>query len=156
MDQESFRHACARWATGVAVATVTGSDHLPYGMTVSSFTIVSWHPHLVLVSIDHRASAYRHFSLAPGFSILVLGDGQEEISARFSRPGADRFAGLSWTNGSTGAPVFHGALAEFDCVVVDRILQGDHTLFIGEVKRAASREGRPLLYYNRSYRRITG
>lgn len=156
MDQESFRHACARWATGVAVATVTGSDHLPHGMTVSSFTIVSWHPHLVLVSIDHRATAYRHFALAQGFSIHVLGDDQEDLSVRFSRPGAERFAGLPYTEGSTGAPVFQGALAEFDCKVVDRVHQGDHTLLIGEVNRAASRDGRPLLYFNRAYRRITG
>lgn len=156
MDQESFRHACSRWATGVCIATVTGSDHMPHGMTVSSFTIVSWHPHLVLVSIDHRATAYRHFSAANGYSIHVLGDDQEELSTRFSRPGEDRFEGLALGVGTTGAPVLQGALAEFDCTVVDRVHAGDHTLFIGEVKRAASREGRPLLYFSRAYRRVTG
>lgn len=156
MDQESFRHACARWATGVAVATVMGADQQPHGLTVSSFTIVSWHPHLVLVSIDHRSSTYRHFALAHSYSIHILGDDQEELSARFSRPGEDRFAGLAWSKGTTGAPVIPGALAELDCVIADRVHQGDHTLFIGEVKRAASREGRPLLYFNRAYRRVTG
>jgi flavin reductase (DIM6/NTAB) family NADH-FMN oxidoreductase RutF len=156
VDQESFRHACARWATGVSIATVTGADHQPHGLTVSSFTVVSWHPHLVLVSIDHRSSSYRHFATANAYTIHVLGDDQEDLSTRFSRPGEDRFSGLIWSPGATGAPLIPGALAEFDCAIVDRINAGDHTLFIGEVKRAASREGRPLIYFNRAYRRITG
>jgi len=156
LDQESFRHACARWATGVCVATVMGLDHQPHGLTISSFTIVSWHPHLVLVSIDQMASASRHFVTANGYSIQVLGDDQEAVSMRFSRHGEDRFAGLEWGVGVTGAPVVRGALAEFDCAIVDRVHAGDHTLYIGEVKRAASREGRPLIYFNRGYRRITG
>jgi len=156
LDQESFRHACARWATGVAVATVIGADHQPHGLTVSSFTVVSWHPHLVLISVDHRSSNFRHFALAHGYSVHVLGDDQEELSARFSRPGEDRFAGIAWSLGATGAPVIPGALAEMDCATAGRIHQGDHTLFIGEVKRAASREGRPLLYFNRAYRRVAG
>ncbi len=125
-------------------------------MTVSSFTVVSWHPHLVLVAIDHRATAYRHFATANGYSIHVLGDDQEELSTRFSRPGEERFEGLALGVGMTGAPVLQGALAEFDCVVADRVHAGDHTLFIGEVRRAASREGRPLIYFSRAYRRVSG
>ena len=156
LDQESYRHACARWATGVSIATVMGADHQPHGLTISSFTVVSWHPHLVLVSIDHRSSTYRHWATTNAFSIHVLGDDQEELSQRFSRPGEDRFSGLAWGVGTTGAPVLSGALAEFDCEIVDRLHTGDHTLFIGEVKRAASREGRPLIYFNRSYRRVSG
>jgi len=156
VDQESFRHACAHWATGVAIATVMSTDHSPHGLTVSSFTVVSLHPHLVLVSIDHRSTAYRHFALAHGYSIHVLGDDQEHLSARFARPGEDKFEGVAWTTGATGAPVIQGALAEFDCEVVDRIHAGDHTIFIGEVKRAASCDGRPLIYFNRAYRRVTG
>jgi flavin reductase (DIM6/NTAB) family NADH-FMN oxidoreductase RutF len=110
----------------------------------------------VSVSIGHTSSTYRHFALAHGISIHVLGDDQEELSARFARLGEERFAGLAWTVGTTGAPSIQGALAEFDCEVVDRINAGDHTIFVGEVKRAASRDGRPLLYFNRAYRRVTG
>ena len=156
MDQESFRQSCARWATGISIATVMGLDHQPHGLTVSSFTVVSWHPHLVLVSIDHRSSTYRHFAVANAYAVHVLGDDQEELPVRFARPGEERFEGISWKVGVTGAPLLDGSLAEFECQIVDRVLAGDHTLFIGEVKRAASREGRPLLYFNRAYRRVTG
>lgn len=156
MDQEAFRQACARWATGVAIATVMGADQKPHGLTVSSFTSVSWHPHLVLVSIDHRATTYRHFSVAGVYAVHVLGEQQEELSSRFARSGEDRFEGVNWRPGVTGAPVIEGVLAEFECAVVDRVHAGDHTLFIGEVKRAAFREGRPLVYFHRAYRRILG
>ena len=41
LDRELFRKTCGRFATGIAIATVSGSDGTPYGLTVNSFTSVS-------------------------------------------------------------------------------------------------------------------
>jgi flavin reductase (DIM6/NTAB) family NADH-FMN oxidoreductase RutF len=39
-------------------------------------------------------------------------------------------------------------------VVSRRVEAGDHTVFIGEVKAAGARDGRPLVYFLRDYRSI--
>ena len=44
LNPDDFRDACAQFATGVAVATVTAPDGSPHGLTVSSFISVSIHP----------------------------------------------------------------------------------------------------------------
>ena len=68
--------------------------------------------------------------------------------------GEARFEGAEWTTLETGAPVLAGALAAFDCRVVDTKDFGSHTLFFGEVVGMASSErtdGAPLVYFNRGY-----
>ena len=41
LDSDVFRKTCGRFATGIAIATVTSLDGTPYGITVNSFTSVS-------------------------------------------------------------------------------------------------------------------
>ena len=51
VSSEEFRRACARFATGVAIATVADAAGAPHGLTVSSFTSVSLHPPLILICL---------------------------------------------------------------------------------------------------------
>ncbi len=154
VDPEALRQAMRRWATGVSIVTATheGSVH---GMTVSSFTSVSLTPPQVLVSLAQNTRTHALVKQSRRFAVSLLARGQEEISNRFAGripDEQDRMEGLETFRLLTGAPLIQGAIAYFDCRVIVTFTSGTHTLFIGEVLAAQSREdGEPLLYYNRDY-----
>lgn len=155
MLKEAFRQACARYATGITVATVTDVEGRPHGLTANSFSSVSWEPPMVLVCVDHGASAYRQFHEAPAFAINILAEEQRSLSVRFAGPADERFEGVGWRPGeAAGAPLLDGVLGWLECRTTHRVDAGDHTVFIGEVVSADSRDGRPLVYFFRDYRVI--
>lgn len=154
VSNEEFRRACGRFATGVTVATVLDAAGSPHGLTVSSFTSVSLNPPLALICLGHETSVLDAFRRAAFFGINVLSEHQEELSERFARKGADRFDGLLWTAGDTGVPLIPGALAGMEFRVHQRIISGDHDIFVGEMLRVRVNEGAPLLYYASGYRGI--
>jgi flavin reductase (DIM6/NTAB) family NADH-FMN oxidoreductase RutF len=136
----------------VAIATVRAQDGEPQGMTVSSFTPVSIQPRLVLVCIDFGSAVHPHFRSNAHFAVNVLSEDQAGLSVRFSNEPEGRFEGIDWYSGTTGAPLLSGALAIFECRVKETVEAGDHAILIGEVICAGSREGKPLVYFNRNYR----
>jgi flavin reductase (DIM6/NTAB) family NADH-FMN oxidoreductase RutF len=154
VDPAEFRRACSQFATGVTIAGVRDASGNPHGLTVNSFTSVSLEPPLVLVSLGQQASVIEYFRKAEHFGVSVLDEGQREISDRFARKGHDRFDGVAWSPGETGAPLIDGVLATFECVVYRRVEAGDHDLFLGQVVRARLRPGRPLLYFASQYRAL--
>ena len=151
---EEFRRACGRFATGVTIAGVIDPKGTPHGLTVNSFTSVSLHPPLVLIALAHSASVMEAFRDARCFAVNVLAAGQRALSERFARKGEDRFDGLAWQPGVTGAPLLSGTLAGIECAVRYRFTAGDHDLLVGEVVRAVIRDGAPLLYFAGRYRQL--
>jgi len=66
--------------------------------------------------------------------------------------GEARFLEGDWMAGKLGAPILSGALASFDCRVVEVVPASTHTIFICEVVDVASREGgTPLIFFNRNF-----
>jgi flavin reductase (DIM6/NTAB) family NADH-FMN oxidoreductase RutF len=149
---EAFRQACAKFATGVAVATVLAPDGTPHGLTVSSFTAVSIQPPLVLVCIDYACPFLTYFRASTHFGVNVLGESQRELSVIFAEKPEGRFDGVEWYGTRSGVPWLHNCIANLECRVSSIIEAGDHAIFLAEVVEAESREGHPLLYYNRDYR----
>jgi len=149
-----FRRVCGTFATGVGVATVTGRDGKPHGLTVNSFTSVSLHPPLVLICIGHKAATHGPFSAAAHFAVNFLDESQRELSDRFASSHPARFESVRWKAGATGAPVLEDALAVLECETWRRMDAGDHTIFLGLVREARAREGRPLVYFGGKYRRL--
>jgi len=156
VSAELFRHACSRFPSGVTIASVVDPQGVPHGLTVSSFTSVSLDPPLVLVALAHSASVIDAFRGARYFSVNVLAAGQRALSERFALKGHDRFDGLDWHAGVTGAPLLPGTLAEIECTVQQRFTAGDHDLIVGEMVRAVVHEGEPLLYFGGRYRKLAG
>lgn len=156
VDEERFRKTCSQFATGIAIATVSGRDGRPLGITVNSFTSVSCAPPLVLVCVDYRSSILPHFRNSTHYGISVLSEDQRDVAVRFSQPELDRFVGIGWRMGSTGVPLLDGALATMECHITQTVEAGDHAIFIAEVVSADSTEGRPLLYFGSSYCSSTG
>jgi flavin reductase (DIM6/NTAB) family NADH-FMN oxidoreductase RutF len=154
MDPWLYRRTCAQFATGITVVTVVDSGGHPHGMTVNSFSSVSLDPPLVLVSIDLRNAILGHFLSSSFFAINILAEGQEDLSLRFSSTSENRFGGVGWHAGLSGMPLLHGVLAHFECTVTRTFEAGDHIVLIGEVRDADHAEGKPLVYFDRGYRRL--
>jgi flavin reductase (DIM6/NTAB) family NADH-FMN oxidoreductase RutF len=154
VDTWLYRRTCAQFTTGITVVTVLDSLGHPHGMTVNSFSSVSLEPPLVLVSIDLRNAILGHFISSSWFAINVLAEHQEDLSRRFSTTSEDRFFGVYWHEGISGTPILDGVLAHLECSVVKTFEAGDHTVLIGEVRRAGYGEGKPLVYFNSSYQTL--
>ena len=153
-SERQFRLACGRYSTGVTVATVLDSQGEPHGITVNSFTSVSLAPPLVLICLDHRARILQHFRPGIHFGINVLNEYQREISDHFASSKRDRFNAIEWVPGGTGVPLLPHGLAFIECAVRNRVAAGDHDIVIGEVLNARVEEGRPLIYYASTYRKL--
>jgi flavin reductase (DIM6/NTAB) family NADH-FMN oxidoreductase RutF len=154
VTSEEFRRACGRFATGVTIASVLDRGGAPHGLTVNSFSSVSLEPPLISISLGHKVSVIGQFRAAKSFAINILSAEQQPLSDRFARKGHDRFDGLEWSAGVTGAPLLTGVLATIECDVYKIIPTGDHDLFVGEVMRVTVRDGDPLLYFASSYRHL--
>ncbi|MDX2153233.1 MAG: flavin reductase family protein [Bryobacteraceae bacterium] len=154
LDPRSFRRACARFATGIAVAGVLAPDGSPHGLTVNSFTSVSCDPPIVLICIDHRCSLISFFRQSRYFGVSVLEETQLELSVKFSGRSDNRFEGVDWRAGRSGVPLLEAALSVFECRVEQQVDVGDHTVFFGEVTDVSLGEGKPLLYFDSAYRHL--
>jgi flavin reductase (DIM6/NTAB) family NADH-FMN oxidoreductase RutF len=151
VDDAQFRQLLGRFATGVAVITVTAADGRPHGMTANSLASVSLRPPLVSLAIDHRAELHQHITRRDVFVANILSSHQEALSRRFADPHDDRFDGVGYTVSRNGGILLDGALAHIECIRHDMLEAGDHTIVIGRVVGGAARDGRPLLYYRGGY-----
>nr|WP_321444309.1 flavin reductase family protein [uncultured Cohaesibacter sp.] len=149
-----FRQALGAFATGITVASTLDKDGRPHGLTVNSFNSVSLDPPLVLWSLNKQSHQLGIFAESGFYGISILADDQMEISNRFAAMIEDRFEGVSWHKGQTGAPLLDGALATFDCKVEKIVEGGDHVILIGRVLTVAKRDGVPLLYYEGGYKKL--
>jgi len=154
IEQHHFRRVCSKYATGITIVTVLDSRGAPHGLTVNSFTSVSLSPPLVLFCLDRQTAILTHFRLDTRFAINVLEEEQKDISSCFARSGHDRFEGVAWRPGETGAPVLPEVLATLECGVTQMVEAGDHIIVIGEAIHATWRDGQPLIYFNSSYQSL--
>lgn len=151
---QELRRAASKFATGIAVVTVTDSDGTPHGMTVNSFTSVSCAPPVVSVSIDLKCGILGVLTQAERFGISVLGEPQQEVSARFAGACDARFEGVRWHAGPGGAPLLDEAIATFECRKHSVIEVGDHLVMFLAVESAEAFDGLPLLYFGSGYGRM--
>lgn len=158
-DQAVFRQALGRFPTGVAVVTARTMAGERLGMTVSSFNSVSLAPPLVLFSVARRTSNFSAWQAVQHYAVNILSEDQEALSDRFSRPGPDRWAGLTVEEGRAGAPILAEALAVLECDAYARYEGGDHEIFVGQVKALAigpAATPRPLVFFSGRYHRLAG
>ncbi|WHY79394.1 flavin reductase family protein [Neobacillus sp. WH10] len=153
MDDRTFRNAMGKFATGVTVIT-TELDGEVHGMTANAFMSVSLNPRLILISIGERAKMLNKIKESGKFAVNILSKDQEEISMLFAGQIQEKreikFERLE------DLPVIKDSLANICCKVYNQYVEGDHTLFIGEVTDIVLRDGTPLAFYEGKYRDIVG
>ncbi|MFS3129913.1 flavin reductase family protein [Nocardioides sp. Bht2] len=149
--ETDFRDAMGRFASGIVVVTAI-VDNAPVGFTCQSFSSLSLMPALVLFCASRGSTSWQRMKGAEAFSINVLGESQQDVSAQFAQRNDDKFAGRRWQPGTNGAPHLAGALVHIDCRRYDVVAQGDHDIVVGQVEHTAVRTtGRPLLYFRGTY-----
>lgn len=151
---ELFRRACGLWATGVSIVTTVDTDGRPYGLTMNAVTSLSLNPPLFIVCVDNGSDTLKPMQDSRVFCVNVLTTDQENLSNRFAKKGADKFVGVDYIDGVTGAPVLAGSLVSVECVVTAMIAGGDHQICCGEVRRLALNDApqvAPLLYFGGRY-----
>jgi flavin reductase (DIM6/NTAB) family NADH-FMN oxidoreductase RutF len=156
VSETEFRAALGRFASGVTVVTARDARGNPKGITVSSFASLSLVPPLVLIAIGKEASAHEALSGTDRFAVNVLGEAQEAISRKFAMPAGkvDQFEGVPTRRGVGDVPLLEDTLATIECRIVERYPGGDHTIFVGAVDSATTRDGLPLLYFTGQYGRL--
>lgn len=137
-DHHQLRRAFGMFATGVTVVTTGGAE--PHGMTANSFASVSLDPPLVLVCVECHAVMHRALLDTGRFGVSVLASDQAPVARHFAdrrRPlGARQFDVVEWKPGAySGAPMLSGAVAHFECDVWRSYDGGDHTIFLGLLRR---------------------
>jgi flavin reductase (DIM6/NTAB) family NADH-FMN oxidoreductase RutF len=157
IEAQAFKEVMAHWATGVTVVT-TMVEGSPVGITANSFTSVSLHPPQVLICVNKALHTNGAIHRSRFFAVNILSVEQEDwgkIFAGLKPEVLDRFEGIDWSTGVTGAPILPAVLGWLDCRVSHAYDGDDHTIFVGEVVASdARRQGTPLLYYNRGWRHM--
>ncbi len=154
IDTQVFRAALGSFVTGVTIVTARDPDGRPVGLTVNSFNSVSLDPPLVLWSLALKSASLPSFREAKGWAVHVLAAGQEDMSARFARPGDDKFDDLALIDGPEGAPALPDYAARFGCEATFEYEGGDHAIFVGHVIDLQKRDAEPLVYHGGRYSRV--
>jgi flavin reductase (DIM6/NTAB) family NADH-FMN oxidoreductase RutF len=144
---KQFRQALSQFATGVTVITTRLPDGNFVGVTINSFSPVSFEPPLVLWSQAHTASSMPAFAASEGYVINVLAGDQIELAQHFAGPAARRFDALTFKLSERGLPQLAGTVAWFECRHRSRYPEGDHMIFVGEVERCHSHPQRTLGFH---------
>ena len=151
LHEQHLREALAQFATGVTIITARWRDNSFVGFTANSFNSVSLDPPLVTWSLGLRSRSLAAFESAERYAVNVLAHDQIELAHRFSRPHADRFAGVAFRLGHADAPMIEGCVAWLECRHHARHAAGDHVVFIGEVVTVERARGSGLVFHQGAF-----
>jgi 3-hydroxy-9,10-secoandrosta-1,3,5(10)-triene-9,17-dione monooxygenase reductase component len=146
-----MRDVLGHFVSGIVVVTATGPEG-PLGFTCQSFASLSLDPPLVSFAPARTSSTWPRIRAVGVFCVNVLAADHQELSIGFARSGVDKFDGVAWRSGPSGAPVLEGVSAWIDCALWNEYDGGDHTIAIGRVLDLGADPARlPLLYYRGRY-----
>ena len=152
-DEAAYRAVLGHFATGVSIITAMDGEE-PVGLAVNSFTSVSLDPPLVLFCAAYSSTTWPRIQSAGSWCVNILDEAGETMSRTFATKGIDKFAGVGYRIGPSGAPVLEDALAYVDCTTLAEHDAGDHVIVVGKVLELGHRtEGKPLLFYRGGYGR---
>jgi flavin reductase len=150
IDPETFRN-CLRHVPGAVAVVTTLHDGERAGLTATAVCSVSAEPPQMLVCVNRSSSPEALIVASGRFGVSFLAHHQREVADAFSTKDIDRFASAAWTATPSGIPLLDGAAAAFECVVVQAVAAGTHTIFIGAVVTALAQPGQNLVYKSGDY-----
>lgn len=161
---DDFRAVMRQWITGVTIVTAYSSEMgRARGITVNSFTSVSFNPLLVSVCLTKSTETAQAAIDSGAFGVSILSGEQGNLSMRFAGmdpnfpANLDRFTGIPTHTAVTRSPLLTDSLGWLDCKIWAVYDGSTHHIIVGEVVAAAANPStphEPLLYYNRAYRRL--
>jgi len=152
---QAYRDAMAHFAGAVNVITTDGPGGLR-GTTVIAACSVSDSPPTVLACLNRENANNQAFVVNGKFALNTLAAKHEPLSVAFSGltglTAPERFALAEWDVIATGAPTLKGAVAVFDCELVDTKDIETHRVLFGKVTGLRLGDNlRPLIYHDRGY-----
>lgn len=156
VSSQNYRDAMARFAGAVHVITTDGAAGRR-GVTVIAACSVSDEPPTILACLNRQNPKNDLFVKNGVFALNTLSASQQDVSNAFSGFGGiapeDRFLHGEWETLATGAPVLKGALAVFDCELIEAKEIATHRIYFGRVTDIRIGDNlSPLLYHERGYR----
>ena len=147
IDAEAKKTVLRMFTYGLYALTVPDGEG-GNGATVNWVTQVSFDPPLIAVSVEKTSRSIVLIRQHRVFALNVYSSDQRELAGQLGKRSAnrsDKFAGVSWDSGTTGAPLLTDALGYVECSVRSEIDSGDSAIFVVEVVAAGVRSsGRPL------------
>lgn len=151
MGGEEQRGLFRRWAAGVSIVVAEVGGRRA-GLTVSSLESISLEPQLISISVAREASLFEVLDEAGEWCVSILGRGQSHLAQHFARSVPPLYL---WD----GIPVRDDDPRLIDAAVgwivadtVDRLVAGDHVIFVGAVRALENGPGQgALVYLDRRY-----
>ena len=152
--QAELNQALFQVTHGLYVLTAV-LDGRPNGQCLDAMMQVTNMPPRVAIGVGKRTLTHEMIFGSGFFAVNVIDRELPDCYDLVRRFGfqsgrkVDKFDGLSFSEGENGCPLLPNAKAFFECrVVADKTADlGTHSLFVGLVERAGTREaGSPLTY----------
>lgn len=155
VEPQAYRDAMAMFAGAVHVVTTDGPGGRR-GATVIAACSVSDSPPTILVCVNRENARNEAFVNNGCFALNTLKTEHQPLATGFSGVTGlapeERFALGQWNTISSGAPALVGALAVFDCKLIDAKDLATHRVLFGKVTGLRIGDTLdPLLYFNRGY-----
>lgn len=154
VSADRFREALSRWAATVTLVAARDAQDRVHATTVSSFAPLSAEPPLVVVCLGASAQVLPYAEEGGAVGVSLLPEGASGWATIY----ADSFAvrAPDWSAGP--APLLPGAVAGLRCTVqaVHPAEGGSRVLVCRVEDIELGDEDRPLLYWERGYRRLGG
>lgn len=147
-QQEQFKQAMGRFATGVCVITyINPQNGEPDGVTISAFSSVSLEPLKVLFCLGNWGQAKENFQQIDRFTVNILSSEQKDLAYQFA--GRNREGLAEHLVQIDGLPALKNTLATVVCDKGNHYTEGDHDIIIGNVQSLllSDQPLQPLLYY---------
>ena len=154
LNEARFKEVVGHFATGVTIITAM-EDGQPVGFTCQSFTALSLEPQMVAIAPAKSSTSWPKIARAGSFCVNVLTNEQESTCRSFAVSGGEKFAGIEWNVGVSGAPVLESSLAVIECKLESIYDAGDHELVTGRVMAMEVGSGTPLLFYRSGFHSIS-
>lgn len=153
-DVQGARDALLLIPYGVYIATTGGGSMDVGAFTASWLMQVSFEPLLVALAVDKASHSHALLEENGNFTINLVDQSKTQLANRLGTPysiSPFKFNGVSWREGTTGAPILEDALAYIECEVTDYLdPDGDHSIIIGQVLAGAVNRREALLMLEQS------
>lgn len=136
MDADAKKTALRMIPYGLYIITGETKDGKAAAACVNWVTQASFEPPLVAVGVKADSNAHAVIAEAGAFALNVLGKGHSDKAYAFFKPvekQGNSIGGEPCHPGSTGAPILESTPAYIECKLVEKVVRGDHSIFVGEV-----------------------
>ncbi len=158
VSESDMRLVMGKFATGVVVVTTVDKIGRPHFMTANSLTSVSLLPPLILISVGHERNSFKFLEETGRFGISILRSDQQAIALQSSQSEKNdcEDASVPYDLDSHSMPMISGCLGFLECLVENQHTYGDHSVFIGLVKKTKIYSGSPLLFFEGKWAEMAG